>query len=50
MLEIAISVLLYTGILLVLTLLILWVRDKLVPKGEANVNVNETLDFKVCGT
>ncbi|MBE9548444.1 MAG: NADH:ubiquinone reductase (Na(+)-transporting) subunit F, partial [Proteobacteria bacterium] len=38
---------LYTGILLVLTLLILWVRDKLVPKGEVNVNVNETLDFKV---
>ncbi len=47
MLEITISVLLYTGILLVLTLLILWVRDKLVPKGEVNVNVNETLDFKV---
>jgi len=46
MLEIAISVLLFTSILLVLTLLILWVRDKLVPKGEANINVNDTLDFK----
>jgi len=47
MLEIAISVLLYTSILLVLTLLILWVRDKLVPKGEVNINVNDTLDFKI---
>ena len=47
MLEVTISVLLFTGILLVLTLLILWVRDKLVPKGEANINVNDSLDFKI---
>ena len=44
--EIVISALLFTAILLVLTLLILIVRDKLVPKGEVNINVNETLDFK----
>jgi Na+-transporting NADH:ubiquinone oxidoreductase subunit F len=47
MLEIIISVLLFTGILLVLTLLILWVRARLVPQGEVNININDELDIRV---
>jgi Na+-transporting NADH:ubiquinone oxidoreductase subunit F len=47
MLEIIISVLLFTGILLVLTLLILWVRARLVPQGEVNININDERDIHV---
>ena len=47
MLEIIISVLLFTGILLVLALLILWVQAKLVPQGEVNININDELDIRV---
>ncbi len=47
MLEIIISVLLFTGILLVLTLLILWVRARLMPQGEVNININDERDIHV---
>ena len=45
--EIFYSVLLFSGILLVLTLLILWVRARLVPQGEVQIRVNEELDLAV---
>jgi len=45
--EILLSVLLFTGILLVLTLLILWVRARLVPQGDVHISVNEELDLTV---
>jgi len=46
MLEIVVSVVLFTSILLVLTLLILWVRQKLVPYGDVNININDALDIR----
>jgi Na+-transporting NADH:ubiquinone oxidoreductase subunit F len=45
--EILYSVLVFTGILLVLTLLILWVRARLVPQGDVHIRVNDELDLAV---
>ena len=45
--EIILSVLLFTGILLLMTVLILWVRARLVPKGDVTINVNEERDLQV---
>jgi len=45
--EILYSVIIFTGILLVLALLILWVRAKLVPQGDVNINVNDKTDLLV---
>ncbi len=45
--EIVYSVLVFTGILALLTLLILWVRARLVPQGDVNINVNDKLDLPV---
>ena len=45
--EILLSVLLFTGILLVLTLLILWVRARLVPQGDVHILVNDELTLTV---
>ena len=45
--EILYSVLVFTSILLVLTLLILWVRARLVPQGNVNINVNGKRDLAV---
>ena len=45
--EILFSVLLFTSILLMLTLLILWVRARLVPQGDVNINVNGKRDLSV---
>ena len=45
--EIFYSVLVFSGILLVLTLLILWVRARLVPQGDVQIRVNDELDLAV---
>jgi Na+-transporting NADH:ubiquinone oxidoreductase subunit F len=45
--EILYSVLVFTGLLLVLTLLILWVRARLVPQGDVHIRVNDELDLTV---
>jgi len=45
--EIILSVLLFTGILLLMTVLILWVRARLVPKGDVTINVNDERDLQV---
>ena len=45
--EIFYSVLVFTSILSVLTLLILWVRARLVPQGDVTINVNDKLDLSV---
>jgi len=45
--EIILSILLFTGILLLMTVLILWVRAKLVPKGDVTINVNDERDLQV---
>ena len=45
--EILYSVLVFTGILLMLTLLILWVRARLVPQGDVHIRVNDELDLAV---
>ena len=45
--EILFSVLVFTGILSMLTLLILGVRARLVPKGDVNINVNGKRDIAV---
>ena len=41
--EILYSVIVFTVILLLLTVLIMWVRAKLVPQGDVNIRVNEEL-------
>jgi len=41
--EILYSVIVFTIILLLLTVLIMWVRAKLVPQGDVNIRVNEEL-------
>jgi len=43
--EILFSVILFTSILLVLAVLILWVKARLVPQGNVNIRVNEKLDL-----
>ena len=45
--EIFYSVLIFTGILLLLALMILWVRARLVPQGEVRIRVNEERDLSV---
>ncbi len=45
--EVFYSVLVFTGILLMLTLLILWVRAWLAPQGDVHIQVNEELDLTV---
>ena len=45
--EIFYSVLIFTGILLVLALMILWVRARLVPQGNVKIRVNEELGLSV---
>lgn len=45
--EIIVSVLLFTSILLLLAVLILWVRDRLVPQGDITINVNDKRDLQV---
>ena len=45
--EILYSVLVFTGILLMLTLLILWVRARLVPQGDVHIRVNDELNLAV---
>jgi len=47
MLEFVISVVLFTVILLFLTLIILWVRARLVPQGILTVIVNDERELKV---
>lgn len=44
--EIFFSIIVFTGILLLLVVLILWVRAKLVPQGDVNIKVNDELDIK----
>ena len=41
------SVLLFTGLLSLLTVLILWVRARLVPQGDVTINVNDERDLHV---
>jgi len=43
--EILYSVILFTSILLLLALLILWVRARLVPQGDVSIKVNGELDL-----
>jgi len=45
--EIFYSVIVFTAILLILVLLILWVRARLVPSGDVNIRINEKRDLKV---
>jgi Na+-transporting NADH:ubiquinone oxidoreductase subunit F len=45
MAEIVYSVIVFTSILLLLAVLILWVRARLVPRGDAIIRVNEELDL-----
>ncbi|MGA9573519.1 MAG: NADH:ubiquinone reductase (Na(+)-transporting) subunit F [Lysobacterales bacterium] len=44
--EIFFGIIVFSGILLVLTLLVLWVQAKLVPQGNVNIKVNGELDIK----
>jgi Na+-transporting NADH:ubiquinone oxidoreductase subunit F len=44
--EIGFSVLLFTGILSLLAVVILWVRAKLVPQGDVTINVNDERDIR----
>ena len=44
--EIFFSIIVFSGILLLLAVLILWVRVKLVPQGDVNIKVNNELDIK----
>jgi Na+-transporting NADH:ubiquinone oxidoreductase subunit F len=43
--EIFYSVVVFTSILLLLAVLILWIRARLVPRGDVNIRVNEKLDL-----
>ncbi|MBT8059061.1 MAG: 2Fe-2S iron-sulfur cluster binding domain-containing protein, partial [Gammaproteobacteria bacterium] len=43
--EILFSVIVFTGILVLLTLLILWFRARLVPQGDAHIRVNGERDL-----
>jgi Na+-transporting NADH:ubiquinone oxidoreductase subunit F len=43
--EILYSVVVFTSILLLLVVLILWVRARLVPQGDVNIRVNEELNL-----
>ena len=43
--EILYSVILFTSILLLLALLILWVRARLVPQGDVSIKINGELDL-----
>jgi Na+-transporting NADH:ubiquinone oxidoreductase subunit F len=45
--EIILSIIVFSGILLLLAVLILWVRARLVPQGDVNIRVNDELDIKV---
>ncbi len=45
--EIFYSVVVFTSILLLLALLILWVRARLVPQGDVHIRVNQELDLEV---
>ena len=45
--EIFFSIIVFSSILLLLAVLILWVRAKLVPQGDVNIRVNGELDIKV---
>ena len=45
MLEILYSVILFTAILLLLVLLILWIRARLVPQGDVNIRVNGEIEL-----
>jgi len=45
--EILYSVVMFASILSVLALLILWIRARLVPQGDVNINVNDKLDLTV---
>lgn len=47
MLEIVYSVVLFTCIMLLLALLILWIRAKLVPQGDVTIRVNGERDLEV---
>ena len=44
--EIGFSILLFTGILSLLAIVILWVRAKLVPQGDVTINVNDERDIR----
>jgi Na+-transporting NADH:ubiquinone oxidoreductase subunit F len=44
--EILFSIIVFSGILLLLTGLILWVRAKLVPQGDVTIRVNAELDIR----
>lgn len=44
--EIILSIIVFSGILLLLTVLVLWVQTKLVPQGDVNIKVNGELDIK----
>ncbi|MDH4018146.1 MAG: NADH:ubiquinone reductase (Na(+)-transporting) subunit F [Xanthomonadales bacterium] len=44
--EIFFSIIVFSSILALLTVLILWVRAKLVPQGEVTIRVNDELDIK----
>jgi Na+-transporting NADH:ubiquinone oxidoreductase subunit F len=44
--EIGFSILLFTGILSLLAVVILWVRAKLVPQGDVTINVNDERDIR----
>lgn len=44
--EILFSIIVFSSILLLLAALILWVRAKLVPQGDATIRVNNELDIK----
>ena len=43
--EIIFSVIVFTIILLLLTVLIMWIRARLVPQGDVNIRVNEELNL-----
>lgn len=47
MLEIVYSVILFTCIMLLLGLLILWIRAKLVPQGDVTIRINGERDLEV---
>ena len=45
--NILLSIIVFLGIVLLLVALLLWVRDKLMPKGEVTITINDDKELKV---
>ena len=45
--NILLGVVIFLGIILILVALLLWVREKLMPKGEVKININDDKELTV---